>query len=166
MKREFSHNMCNTICCGLLPTGVSYPCTHSYAPWTPLPGPRPTQTARPPPVRTANGRGRTHFASLHSPPAAFSCRVRCSSTYTPHRKLNDPHWPQTQTARARGGFGGLRRRASGQWWPGCAGAASSTESWSTLATLKTAPLLPRLIHIDDRAEKKYYVVPVRAIRRG
>ena len=95
MKREFSHNMCNTICRELLPTGVSYPCTHSYAPWTPLPGPRPTQMARPPPVRTANGRGRAHFASLHTAPAAFCCRARCSSTYTPHRTLNDPHWPQT-----------------------------------------------------------------------
>ena len=159
MKRVFSHNMCNTICRELLPTGVSYPCTHIYAPWTPLPGPRPTQMARPPPVRTASGRGRAHFASLHSPPAAFCCRTGCSSTYTPHRALNDSHWPQTQTACARGGFGGLRWRASGLWWPGCAGAAPSIESWSTLATLKTAPLLHRLIHIDDGAEKKYYVVP-------
>ena len=47
-----------------------------------LPRPRPTQMARPPPARIASGRGRAHFASLHSPPAAFCGRARCSSTYT------------------------------------------------------------------------------------
>ena len=136
------------------------------APWLTLSRPRPTPKARPHSARIASRRGRAYFESQHSPPAAVCDHIGCSSRSAPHRHEKRWCWPQMKSARRAHGSAWRKWRASGQRWPGRAGAASSIESWAAVATSAARPLQQRQHGCNQILKPHGKKIPAGAIRRG